>query len=139
MPASGYAYTYLDTEQLSGSNEGNELPNAPSHHLSFSGDYSYQQWDLNLTGVYVSDSFSDAANTKEETANGSAGELPSYTLVNARIGRDVLLSDGNKLNLALSVNNLFDKDYYFRGVDVSPVGRLPTPGRSFTLSAQMDF
>lgn len=134
-----FAYTYLDTEQLTGTNEGNELPNAPHHRLSISGDYRYQQWDSSLTGLYVSDSFSDAANTEQETSNGSAGELPGYTLLNARIGRDIKLNGGSKINLALAVNNLLDEDYYFRGVDVSPVGRLPTPGRSYTLSAQIDF
>lgn len=134
-----FAYTYLDTEQLIGDNQGNKLPNAPRHHLSLSGDYRYKQWDFGLTGVYFSDSFSDAANTEQETANGSAGELPSYALFNARIGRDIKLSGGNKLNLSLAANNLLDKDYYFRGVDVSPVGRLPALGRSFTLSAQLDF
>jgi len=132
------AYTYLTTEQLSGANKGKELPNAPSHRLSVAGDYQYQAWDLAATAVYVSDSFSDAANTEQETANGSAGELPSYTLVNARIGRDFNIDD-NKFNLGLAINNLLDEDYYFRGVDVSPVGRLPAPGRSFILSAQMDF
>lgn len=133
------AYTYLDTEQLTGDNRSNDLPNAPRHHLSLSGDYRYRQWDFSLTGLYVSDSFSDAANTEQETADGSAGKLPSYALFNARIGRDIKLSGGNQLNLSLAANNLLDKDYYFRGVDVSPVGRLPAPGRSFTLSAQLDF
>lgn len=135
----GAVYTYLDTEQLTGVNEGNELPNAPRHRLSLSGDYRYKQWDFNLTGLYVSNSFSDAANTEQETTNGSAGKLPSYVLLNARIGRDIQLNGGNKINLAIAANNLLNEDYYFRGVDVSPIGRLPAPGRTFTLSAQMDF
>ncbi|MDZ4262139.1 MAG: TonB-dependent siderophore receptor [Pseudomonadota bacterium] len=132
------AYTYLTTEQLSGANEGKALPNAPSHRLSVGGDYQHQAWDLAATAVYVSDSYSDAANTEQETANGSAGELASYTLVNARISRDFNIDD-NKFNLGLAINNVLDEDYYFRGVDVSPVGRVSAPGRSFTLSAQMDF
>lgn len=131
-------YTYLDTEQRSGVNDGKELPYAPHHHVSLSGDYRYEQWDFGLTGLYVSESFSDAANTDQETANGSAGELPEYTLVNARVGRDFEL-DGYNLNVGLSVNNLFDEDYYFRGVDVSPVGRLPSPGRSFIVGVQIDY
>ncbi len=134
-----FAYTYLDTEQLSGTNEGNELPNAPQHRLSLSGDYRYRQWSFGLTGLYVSESFSDAANTAAETANGSAGELPDYTLFNARVAREIGFAGGNKLTLAVAANNLLDEDYYFRGVDVSPVGRLPAPGRSFIFSAQLDF
>lgn len=134
-----FGYTYLDTEQLSGDNLSNDLPNAPRHHLSISGDYRRQQWNFSFTGLYVSDSFSDAANTVQETSNGSAGKLPAYALVNARIGRNIALSEGNALTVSLAVNNLLDEDYYFRGVDVSPVGRLPAPGRAFTLSVQLDF
>lgn len=132
------AYTYLDTEQKSGVNDGRELPYAPHHHVSLSGDYRYRDWDFALTGLYVSESYSDAANTEQETANGSAGKLPAYTLVNARVGHDFEMNDYN-LNVGLSVNNLLDEDYYFRGVDVSPVGRLPSPGRSFILGVQLDY
>ncbi|MCX4186313.1 TonB-dependent receptor family protein [Methylophaga sp. OBS4] len=135
----GLGYTYLDTEQLAGDNKGNELANAPEHHFSAEANYRYQNWQASLTGLYVSESFSDAANTEEETANGSAGELPSYTLVNTRISRDFAISGDKKLQLAFAVNNLLDKEYYFRGVDVSPVGRLPAPGRSFILEGSLDF
>jgi Fe(3+) dicitrate transport protein len=133
------AYTYLDTEQLTGANEGNELPNAPRHQVSIGGDYSYGPWEFGATGVYVSESFSDAANTEDETVNGSAGKLPSYVLVNARVGRNFKLGGDLGATVGLAVNNLLDEDYYFRGVDVSPVGRVPAPGRSFILEGQVDF
>ncbi|WP_227546112.1 TonB-dependent receptor family protein [Marinobacter fonticola] len=135
----GLGYTYLDTEQLNGDNAGNELPNAPEHKVSADAAYTYQAWIASLNWVYVSTSYSDADNTEEETANGSAGELPAYHLVNTRLGRDIAVGSGRNLNLALAVNNLLDDDAYFRGVDVSPVGRLPQPGRSFILEAQLDF
>ncbi|GAA0680880.1 TonB-dependent siderophore vibrioferrin receptor PvuA [Marinobacterium maritimum] len=135
----GLSYTYLDTEQRSGDNIGNDLPNAPHHHWGANVVYQHNQWQGSLTGTYVSSSFSDAANTETETANGSAGKLPSYTLINARVARDFNLGSDKQLQLALSANNLLDEDYYFRGADVSPVGRLPGPGRAFILSAQLDF
>jgi Fe(3+) dicitrate transport protein len=136
--AMGLGYTYLDTEQLNGENKGNKLANAPEHHISAHADYRKGPWQANLTALHVSASYSDAANTRQETANGSAGKLPAYTLVNSRISRDFNVS-GNTLQLALAVNNLLDEAYYFRGVDVSPVGRLPAPGRSFILEANLDF
>lgn len=136
--ALGIGYTYLDTEQLSGDNKGNELPNAPEHHISAHADYRVGPWKANLTALHVSESYSDADNTEEETANGSAGELPAYTLVNTRLSRDFNVG-GNNLEIALAVNNLTDEEYYFRGVDVSPVGRLPAPGRSFILEGSLDF
>ncbi|GGO84695.1 ligand-gated channel [Marinobacterium nitratireducens] len=135
----GLGYTYLDTEQRSGDNEGNELPNAPHHHFSAEARYQLQQWTANVNVNYVSDSFSDADNTDDETPNGDAGELPSYTLVNARLGRDIAVGGGNNLNLGLAATNLLDEDYYFRGADVSPVGRVPAPGRALLLEGRLDF
>ncbi len=135
----GLSYSYLDSEQNSGTNMGKELPNAPHHHFGAEAIYSYQAWRASLNGLYVSDSFSDAANSVTETSNGSAGQLPSYTLFNTRISRDFMLQNKKNLQLSLAVNNLLDEDYYFRGVDVSPVGRVPAAGRSFILEAQLDF
>lgn len=135
----GLGYTYLDTEQKEGDNKGNELANAPEHHFSAEANYRYQNWQASLTGLYVSESFSDAANTKKETVDGSAGELPAYTLVNSRISRDFAVGGDQNLQLAFAINNLLDEEYYFRGVDVSPVGRLPAPGRSFIVEASLDF
>lgn len=83
--------------------------------------------------MYVSESYSDADNTEEETSNGSAGELPDYHLVTARVGRDFAVGGDRVLNLGLAVNNLLDEDYYFRGVDVSPVGRVPQPVEALSL------
>lgn len=134
-----FGYTYLDTRQLNGANKGNQLANAPHHRLNLAGDYGFGHWTVSGSASYTSASYSDAANTRTETVTGSAGKLPAYTLVNARIGRDVMLSPGVKANVGLAVNNLFDEDYYFRGVDVSPVGRLPGPGRSFIMEARLDF
>src|SRR3546814_4739700 len=96
-------------------------------------------WTASVAAFYVGKSFSDAANTVKETPSGSAGELPDYTLVNARISRDFKLGDGQVLNLGLVANNLFDADYYFRGSDVSPIGRIPGPGRSVIAEASLTF
>lgn len=135
----GMGYTYLETEQLSGESIGNDLPNAPEHHISAHMDYKVGAWQANMTGLHASESYSDAANTKEETANGSAGQLPAYTLVNTRLSRDFNVGGGSNLEIGLAINNLLDEEYYFRGVDVSPIGRLSAPGRSFILEGSLDF
>ncbi|WP_198650118.1 TonB-dependent receptor family protein [Zobellella maritima] len=148
----GLSYTFLDTEQLNDSSSsfaGNELPNAPRHHVSADATYKMGLWTASANALYVSESFSDAANTvieneesvapDEMRAAGEAGELPAYTLVNARLGRDIPLGNDMSLNVGLGVNNLLDEDYYFRGVDVSPVGRLPAPGRTYMLEGQLNF
>ncbi len=137
--ALGLGYTFLDTEQLTGANRGKALPNAPRHHVSADAVYQTGLWTASASALHASASFSDADNTVTETANGSAGELPSYTLVNSRLGRDFPLGNDMTLNLGLGVNNLLDDDAYFRGADVSPVGRVPMPGRTYMLEGQLSF
>ncbi|MBF22756.1 MAG: TonB-dependent siderophore receptor [Pusillimonas sp.] len=132
-------YTYLQTKQKSGPFAGNQLPNAPKHHFSAEFGYEYQNWHASVAAFYVGESFSDAANTVQETPSGSAGQLPDYTLVNVRIARDFKMGDGQVLSLGLVANNLFDADYYFRGADVSPIGRIPGPGRSIIAEANLTF
>ncbi|MBY4677357.1 TonB-dependent receptor family protein [Marinobacterium arenosum] len=129
------AYTYLDTEQRSGANQGNELPFTSHHQLYLAADYAIADWQLNLNTQYLSKAFSDAANTEVETANGSAGRMPSHWVWNAQAS--TRLSADSRLSVAL--NNIFDEDYYFRGVDVSPIGRVPAPGRSLTLTYNIQF
>lgn len=133
------SYSYLDSEQRSGSNQGKALPNAPEHHLNTHLVYDLQDWRLSASGHYVSSSFSDAANTTDETDNGSAGKLPSYTLMHVRAEKRFALGSDKSLNLAAAINNLTDEDYYFRGADVSPVGRVPGQGRSFILEGTLNF
>ena len=41
------------------------------------------------------------------------------------------------MKAGLALNNLLDRDYYFRGVDFSQ-GRMPAPGRAALLTLQMD-
>ena len=135
----GMSYTYLDTEQLSGADQGKELRNAPTHHLGLDAVYKFGNWTANANALYVSESFSDSANTQVETANGSAGELPAYTLVNMRVGRDFPIGQGKNMNLGFGINNLFDEQYFFRGVDVSTTGRVPAPGRMLLVEMQLDF
>ncbi len=124
---------------LWGDNAGNDLPNAPTHKISANARYEMNQCLASVSLNRVSDSFSDTANTKRETANGDAGELPHYTLVNARTGPDISLSEDTLLNAGLSATHLLDDDTCFRGTDVSPMGRVPMPGRAYMLETRLDF
>lgn len=135
----GLSYTFLDTEQRTGNNKGKELPNAPRHHVGSDISYEIGPWIATATALYAVKSFSDAANTTIETKNGGAGELPSYTLVNTHLGRDFQLGNDMALNVGVGINNLLDDDAYFRGSDVSPVGRVPMPGRTYMMEGQLKF
>lgn len=129
------SYNYLDTEQLSGDYIGNELTNASKHQVSASVLYNLNEVNLGLMAYYYGPSYADLANTVAENDSGTAGRMPGYTVVNMNISKEIF----NDFNLGFSVNNLFDNEYYFRGLDVSPAGRIPAPGRSFTVNLGYNF
>lgn len=131
-------YTLTDTEQLSGQFTGNEVPYASDHQFNVAAEYELDSWAFGLNGHYRSAAFSDAANTQVETADGSAGPLPSAWVWNLQASKELGISNRN-VRLTAAINNLFDEDYYTRGVDVSPIGRVAQPGRSFVVAVQADF
>ena len=133
------AYNYLDTEQLDGKFSGNQLPYVSRHQVSASALYRIQEVDLGLLAYYYSQSFADLANTVEEDTSGKTGQLPAYTVVNFNVSTELFKQNSHGLKIGLSVNNLFDNQYYFRGLDVSPIGRTPAPGRSFSLDIGYTF
>lgn len=132
------AYTYVDTEQLSGQFKGKDLPLSPQHQLSLQSNYRLGHWNWNLNGTYQSDSFSDGANTETENATGSVGKIPSYWLWNTQLTYRFSEDKHGGARVAVGVNNLFDRDSYFRGVDYSQ-GRMPAPGRTLIATFQMDW
>lgn len=132
----GAAYTNVDTEQLSGASRGNDLPYAPRHQFAFDATYRTNGWTWNLNGQYQDAMFSDGANTVAENATGSVGRIPSYWVWNTHAGY-AFAWNGKRMKAGLALNNLFDRDYYFRGVDFSQ-GRMPQPGRAVLATLQID-
>ncbi|MDX1723766.1 MAG: TonB-dependent siderophore receptor [Pseudomonas sp.] len=133
-------YAYLDSEQRSGTFKGNEVPFASAHQLTVDGRYRFAEaWSYTLDGLYVSSAYTDAANSHAEDANATVGELPAYWLWNTAIEREFKLDDGSRLTTSAGVSNLFDRQYYFRGIDTSPWGRQPAPGRTLTLGVNYSF
>ena len=65
--------------------------------------------------------------------------LQFYTVLNLSLSSEVYKRDTQSLKVGLAINNLLDNEYYFRGLDVSPAGRVPAPGRSITLDVGYDF
>ncbi|WP_261641267.1 TonB-dependent receptor family protein [Erwinia mallotivora] len=132
-------YAYLQAEQRNGVNSGKEVPYASRTQLTLDGSYEWRDTTFSLAGYYFSKSFADAANTVAENSNGSVGQMPSYWVWNAQVSRDLYKSGRTVLNGYLGVNNLFNRDYWFRGVDTSPWGRQPAPGRSVTAGVSLKF
>ncbi|OHY95935.1 ligand-gated channel [Vibrio rotiferianus] len=136
----GASYNYLDaTLEENGPNKGNQLAYTSKHQLSWDATYTFTGIDTTLSGYYFSDAFADNANTSDEDVTGAKGKVPAYMVWNFNLGTDLYKDDKGKLRMNVAVNNLFDEDYYFRGIDTSPVGRYPAPGRSYTLDLNYQF
>ncbi|TWC31338.1 Fe(3+) dicitrate transport protein [Pseudomonas sp. SJZ079] len=134
------SYAYLDSEQRTGAFKGNEVPFASSHQVGVDGRYRFADaWTYTLDGLYVSSAYTDAANTHAENANATVGRLPAYWVWNTALEREFKLDDGSLLTASAGVSNLFDRQYYFRGIDTSPWGRQAAPGRTLTLGVNYSF
>ena len=132
-------YAYLQAEQRNGVNRGKDVPYASRTQLTLDSSYEWRETTFSLAGYYFSKSYADAANTVRENSSGSVGQMPSYWVWNAQISRDLYKSGSTVLNGYVGVNNLFNRDYWFRGIDTSPWGRQPAPGRSVTAGVSLKF
>ena len=133
------SYNYLDTEQREGDNKGNELQDASKHQVSASAFYDYLDIDFGLLANYYSEAFSDSENSTEEDSSGNGGKLPAYTVVNFTMATDLYKKGTQALTAGLALNNLFNNEYYFKGLDVSSIGRIAAPGRSISLDINYKF
>ncbi len=121
-------YTWLESAKLvgdraaAGQDDGNRLSYAPEHLINTQLGYETPRWFANVGYSYVSEQFSDLENTKDGTANGRAGIIPSYGVwnVNAR----VKLTDN--VDLFGSIRNLTDEKYI---ASRAPEGIFPGLGR----------
>ncbi|EBV1890051.1 ferrichrome porin FhuA [Salmonella enterica subsp. enterica serovar Coquilhatville] len=102
------SYTYTDAEYTTDTNyKGNTPAQVPKHMASLWGDYTLYDGALSGltlgTGVrYTSSSYGDPANSFK---------VGSYTLVDALVRYDLARIGMAGSNVALHVNNLFDREY----------------------------
>ena len=102
------SYTYTDAEYTTDTNyKGNTPAQVPKHMASLWGDYTMFDGPLSGltlgTGVrYTSSSYGDPANSFK---------VGSYTLVDALVRYDLARIGMAGSNVALHVNNLFDREY----------------------------
>ncbi len=102
------SYTYTDAEYTTDTTyKGNTPAQVPKHMASLLGDYTLYDGALSGltlgTGVrYTSSSYGDPANSFK---------VGSYTLVDALVRYDLARVGMAGSNVALHVNNLFDREY----------------------------
>ena len=134
------SYAYLDAKQRNGEFKDNEVPYSSRNQFTVDGRYRFaEHWTYNLDGLYISSAYTDAANTRDENASASIGELPAYWVWNTAIEREFKLADESILTASAGISNLFNREYYFRGIDTSPWGRQAAPQRSLTLGVNYRF
>lgn len=110
---------------------GNELESVP-RWISRNGiQAAYKVLNLTLQYSYVSESYSDALNTKLPSPDGSIGLVPSYGIWDLYGS----LRFGSRYMLRAGVNNLSDRSYFTKRPLFYPgPGVWPSDGRSFYLS-----
>lgn len=135
----GLSYNYLDATLQEEADEGNQLPYSSPHQLGWHASYKHQDYNATLSGVYYDKAYTDNANTVAESPDGGTGETPAYQVWNLSLQKTLQDTKNEKLSVQFGINNLFDEQYYFRGIDTSPVGRYPAPGRSYKLGLNYQF
>lgn len=83
------AYTWVNAEFGDSWREeivGNRLPYAPEHRLSGRLGFEHPLGiSAQLSGLYISEQFTDTGNTVEATSDGLAGRIDPYLLIDARV------------------------------------------------------
>lgn len=83
---------------------------------------------------YTADSYADALNTKDPSANGAVGIVPSYGLLD--INSSLRLSE--RVSLKLNINNVTNEQYFTKRPSFYPgPGVWSSDGRSFTATASV--
>ena len=127
----GYTDAKYSGDHKDAATKGKRVENAPTS--IFRGGISAGYKAVLLTGQlsYVGETFSDANNTIEPTANGQTGLIPSYTVTD--LTATYKISCG--MNIKAGVNNLFDTRYFTRRAGGYPgPGVLPADGRNLFMS-----
>jgi len=132
-------YAYLDAKQKSGQYDGKLVPYTSRNQITLGASYTDGPTVYSLSSYYFSKAYTDTANTKAENAIASVGQLPSYAVWNAQVTHTFATWGTSSLKGSLALNNMFDKKYWFRGIDTSPWGRQPAPSRSVTLGGELTF
>ncbi|MFT3720716.1 TonB-dependent receptor family protein [Pseudorhodoferax sp.] len=107
--------TYTRAIQKSGADAGRDVPFYSRLTDTLGARYQLGAWRVNLATTHQSKQYSDTANTEAEAANAGVGRIPGFRLWNLQASWKVPATRGTEV--ALGVNNLFDKRYYTRNVD----------------------
>jgi Fe(3+) dicitrate transport protein len=129
-------YTYVRAIQKSGEFEGNDVPFYSRQTGTLGGRYTRNNWTFNLYTMAQSGQYSDTANTEKENTDASNGRVPGFSVWNTQLSYKLPQWKGSEL--AVGVNNLFDRRYYSRNVDTNG-GRMVGAPRMVYLQARLAY
>lgn len=130
------SYTFTDSEQKSGKNQGQPLTDTPKHMLNATLNWeATEQLNTWISGEYRSKRFRDSG-----PAYDALGDFKAYNLFN--LGGSYQATETVTLNAA--IYNLFDKDFidyrpYNNGSDYDNTYTNIEEGRRLWLSANIQF
>ena len=114
--------------------EGNRVELAPEINLKTGVKYKGENLKGSLLLSYVSEQFSDAANT-ERINSGIEGVIPAYMILDF-----ALTYNWKKYTVGSGINNILDEQYFSRRAAGYPgPGLIPSQPRSFYLTLEVRF
>lgn len=103
--------TLMDSELKSGVDRGNEVPYAWDSKAAWRARYERDTWSASVGGVAVGEAYSDSANTRDDSADGTIGLNEGWTIWDAQVAHAIPVDDAGMLDLAVGVTNLFDTQW----------------------------
>ncbi|MBC6606277.1 TonB-dependent receptor [Hymenobacter sp. BT188] len=101
------AYGFTESEKVEGRAEdpdpsGRQLPYVPLHSFAFTTDQSWHKWQLTTGLTFTGYRYTDAS---------AVDFLPSYTLLNASLGRTLAIAPNWAVTVLAQGFNLTNRDY----------------------------
>ena len=112
---------------------GNQVEFIPDVNLKTGISFGYKNFSSSVQYTYLSEQFTDAANSTNPDVSGIVGAIPAYDIL------DVSFAYKYKfLKLETGVNNLLDNSYFTRRATGYPgPGIIPSAPRNYYVTLQV--
>lgn len=134
-------YAYVDARYTRWDNPNvdfvnNRVENAPQHILRAGLNVKAKGFTATVQYNYISEVFTDAANTIEANTTSTTGVLPAYSLIDLNLAYQI----NDTYHFRAGINNLTDAVYATRRAGGYPgPGLLPGTGRTLYLTVGVKF
>jgi Fe(3+) dicitrate transport protein len=126
---------YVNASYTAGRFTNNKVENSPEWIVRSGINYFLNRFNASFNHSFTAKAYSDPANTVVANPSGSAGQLPSYSVMDLSVGYKL----NRHLNLKVIANNLTDVSYFTRRTAGNAPGVVPGEGRTVFLSLSTKF